>query len=293
MREKDIENLLAKYPSEFLPNYDLTVRGQQIRIGHFHADIIFEDKLGRLIITEIKKGILERDALGQAFEYYGLYKKLEPTKEIRILLVANIISEGMMALANENLNIEFLQISASKIQSIAAKHSYKFLDPNETAQNQELGINERQNSTKRQVWIFQANPKSYDITHALSDDDLFEEVWFVGRYKNQIRIGDIGLIWISGREAGIYAKVEVKSNPQLVVDCEFSKYWLVSEDKKRERLKVKIEFLSKYCDENFFPKGLLEENSTLHYMEHLQGAIGPTFRVTDDEWRELRGFLVW
>ena len=44
MLEKDIENLLVKYPSEFLPkSLKFEVRGQQNKLGSYYADIIFED----------------------------------------------------------------------------------------------------------------------------------------------------------------------------------------------------------------------------------------------------------
>ena len=44
MLEKDIENLIAKYPDEFFPSAGFKLIGQQIRLGKCYADIIFEDK---------------------------------------------------------------------------------------------------------------------------------------------------------------------------------------------------------------------------------------------------------
>ena len=75
MLEKDIENLLARYPNEFLSGRGWTFKGQQVKLGSFFADVIFEDKSGNLITAEIKRGILGRDALGQAMQYYGLLRK--------------------------------------------------------------------------------------------------------------------------------------------------------------------------------------------------------------------------
>jgi hypothetical protein len=53
MLEKDIENLLAKYPNEFLAKDGLTLKGQQVKLGSYYTDIIFEDRKGDLIIVEI------------------------------------------------------------------------------------------------------------------------------------------------------------------------------------------------------------------------------------------------
>ena len=33
--------------------------------------------------------------------------------------------------------------------------------------------------SERRVWIFQANPKRYDLLEALRDPDLEEDVWLV------------------------------------------------------------------------------------------------------------------
>ena len=91
MLEKDIENLIAKYPDEFFPNSGFKLIGQQIRLGNKYADIIFEDKVKRKIIVEVKRGILTRDAAGQVMEYYGLLKETNPDDIIELVLCANII----------------------------------------------------------------------------------------------------------------------------------------------------------------------------------------------------------
>jgi RecB family endonuclease NucS len=80
MLEKDVENLLAKYPDEFLPNYGLKLKGQQVRLGTYSADIVFENRKGDMVIVEVKRGILRREALGQLIEYYGALKQIEPDK---------------------------------------------------------------------------------------------------------------------------------------------------------------------------------------------------------------------
>ena len=104
MLEKDIENLLSRYPTELLSG-DLIFKGQQVKLGSYYADIVFEDKKGDMVIVEIKKGILRREAIGQIIEYYGLLKKREPNKEIRLMLIANVIPEGMTTLLSEKLGM--------------------------------------------------------------------------------------------------------------------------------------------------------------------------------------------
>lgn len=292
MLEKDIENLLVKYPDEFLPNYDLTVKGQQVKLGSYYADIVFEDKKGNLVIAEVKRGILRRDALGQAIEYYGLLRKKEPNKEIRLMLIANVIPEGMTAFLNEKLGVEFLQIPFTKIQGIAKKHDYHFLDSAKLEQSRKWQSELRKLDTEaetgqRKVWIFQANPQRYDVLNALADEKLTDDVWLVSRYQNEIREGDIGLIWMSGKEAGIYALVGVTSNPQMMYDSEQStKYWLDQSDQKQMRLRVGIQYIQKFLNNPVF-KYILQSDPTLLDMEIFRRPIGTNFRVTRDEWEAI------
>ena len=78
MLEKDIENLIAGYPKEFFPKEEFLLLGQQHTIEGRRIDILFQDKFGRKIIVEVKRGILTREASGQVMEYYGLMKSQSP-----------------------------------------------------------------------------------------------------------------------------------------------------------------------------------------------------------------------
>ena len=68
MLEKDIENLIAAHPKEFFPREEFKLVAQQHTIKKRRLDILFEDKYGRFIIIEVKRGILSREASGQVIE---------------------------------------------------------------------------------------------------------------------------------------------------------------------------------------------------------------------------------
>ena len=53
-------------------------------------------------------------------------------------------------------------------------------------------------------WIFQANPKLYNIDAALAS--LREMSWLVKRHKESINPGDEVFLWKSGSEGGILAE---------------------------------------------------------------------------------------
>lgn len=66
----------------------------------------------------------------------------------------------------------------------------------------------------RQSWIFQSNPKYYDIIEALKQLDDF--CWSVNQHKNKIRKGDRVYLWVSGKQAGVVAQGTILSDPQLM-----------------------------------------------------------------------------
>ena len=63
-------------------------------------------------------------------------------------------------------------------------------------------------------WIFQANPKYYDIRQALANGENIR--WGVPQFFRQIRKGDRVFIWVAGENAGIEAVGEVLNAPQEV-----------------------------------------------------------------------------
>jgi EVE domain len=63
------------------------------------------------------------------------------------------------------------------------------------------------------TWIFQANPKYFDIDGALAS--LTEMSWSVNQYKLSINIGDSVFVWKNGGEGGIVASGTVLTAPSL------------------------------------------------------------------------------
>jgi len=64
------------------------------------------------------------------------------------------------------------------------------------------------------TWIFQANPKLYDIDAALAS--MREMSWQVKQSKHSIKPGDAVFLWKSGAEAGIVAAATVLTDPGMM-----------------------------------------------------------------------------
>ncbi len=60
------------------------------------------------------------------------------------------------------------------------------------------------------VWIFQANPKRYDLINGLRKHRIND--WEVRRYKREIQPGDLVLFWKAGEQRGIYGLGKVASS---------------------------------------------------------------------------------
>lgn len=285
MLEKDIENLIAKYPDEFFPSSGFKLLGQQVRLGKCFADIIFEDKYNRKVIIEVKRGILSRDASGQVMEYYGLLKNEEPESIVELILCANIIPAERRTFL-ETTGIECKELGINRLNEIASKYNYKYLDSkgSKVLENKTSSLSEA-----NRVWIFQANPNRYDILNALADNEIgTEKHWLVNQHKNEISAGDIGLIWLSGREGGIYAVAEITSNPEMLVASENEeKYWIDSDDKNKSKQRVKMIIKSNLLN-NPITKEVLKRTAGLESLSIFRQSQGTNFRVTENEWNVIR-----
>lgn len=63
------------------------------------------------------------------------------------------------------------------------------------------------------AWIFQGNPKYYDVIGAV--EALDKLTWAVNQYPKQIKAGDKAYIWVSGSDGGIIASGTVLYDPEI------------------------------------------------------------------------------
>jgi len=287
MLEKDIENLIAQYPDEFFPNSGFTLIGQQVKLGRCYADIIFEDKHKRKIIVEVKRGILSRDASGQVMEYYGLLKTDSPDDFVELILCANIIPPERKKFL-ETIGIECRELGINLINQTAEKVGYNFIN-SPKKQTPEI---ENQLPISDKIWIFQANPERYDIMNALADDEIGNDMhWLVNQHKTAINKGQIGIIWLSGKEAGIYAITEIVTDPKIMGEPEAEKkYWADSADKEGDKLRVKMKIVQNMLNAPL-SKATIRNTNGLQNLSILRNPMGTNFPVNQDEWLIIKDLI--
>ena len=304
MLEKDIENLIVTYPDEFFPDEGFKLIGQQHVIENKRVDILFEDKHGRQIIVEIKRGILTREASGQIIEYYGLLKTANPNNHYELVLCANKIPAERKSFL-ELTGIDCKELGYAKVTEIAKKYDYTFLDEKPSYKNQlkreEAVLTEHGHSVsfhgdddknEASVWIFQAKEDIYDILNALNDPKIGNTIhWTVSRHKDRIRKGHLGLIWISGSEAGIYAVVRVETDPFLGKDtAEEQRYWIDVDDADDDNLRVRLTVIKRLINDPILKENLLKVPG-LQNMTVIKSPQGTNFRVRDSEWHIIGAMI--
>lgn len=294
MLEKDIENIIATHPDEIFPNEGFVLIGQQIVVEGRRLDILFEDKHKRKVIVEVKRGILSREASGQIAEYYGLLKNRDINGSYELILCANIIPKERKTFL-ETIGIDCKELGITLITDLAKKYEYTFIDDKASFENSakeikvfsEIDENYSLKENEPSVWIFQGNPNRYDILNALSDKEIGNIIhWSVNQYKHKIKKGHIALIWMSGKEAGIYAIARIETDPMPLSESPAErKYWIINDDNEVAN-RVKLVIIRRLINNPILKKELLKipALSNLSILRQFQGT---NFPVKDDEWNIL------
>lgn len=131
-------------------------------------------------------------------------------------------------------------------------------------------------------WIFQGNPKEFDIVKALEGNAL--KTWRVKAHKDKIKKGDKVILWSGGKNAGVYALATVDSDVEILPEPEIEKSYYkdqtVYEDKERVFLKV---------DYNLFSQPVLKPELENHswFSKMKVGSQGTNFTATKEEYESI------
>lgn len=141
------------------------------------------------------------------------------------------------------------------------------------------------NSLGQNVWIIKIDPKGrfFDVIGAINDEELTEDVWPSNSYKD-IKKGDIGLMCTLGQNAGIYAQINILSNPEMMLEPEASlKHWKSPDHKNTKIMRVKYNYKYKFTDNPILISDLLKIKG-LENLEILTRPQDTNFKVKKEEW---------
>jgi EVE domain len=136
-------------------------------------------------------------------------------------------------------------------------------------------------------WLFQANPKYSNILQAIESlDGIY---WLVTRYDKEITPGDRVLVWIAGKQAGIYAIAEVAATPQFMDEPPDIDIWTMP-IRARARFYAPVTFQYKLLDAPLL-KSVLLYDRILYDMEVIRRPHNTNFRVSEAPWQQVMVLL--
>ena len=98
-------------------------------------------------------------------------------------------------------------------------------------------------------WAFHCNPSSWDSISELKEYN--DGTWLINKqHKAEIKVGDKFILWMSGKEAGVYAFGEVADIPRLIPEAkERARLYALDKSKFDDTaLRVKLSYTDKILD---------------------------------------------
>lgn len=139
------------------------------------------------------------------------------------------------------------------------------------------------------VWIFQANPKYFYIFEALQKVDRI--TFRVTRHRERIAAGDETFLWISGKQAGIYAKAHIADGVKdISVQGPYKAFW-VDPDGADEFQPSAVLVIDKRYLSNPILKTRLQDHPQLRDLGVIRQPNATVFRVTQEQWEALKPML--
>jgi hypothetical protein len=126
MLEREMQELIWEHPERFFnePLKQFAWEAASSEVGR--ADLVFEDRHGRLLIVEVKRGKLPRGAIDQLHDYFGMMKQKYPAKAVEMMVIAWVIPVERR-LACEHYDIECREFGEKFFREIAAEFGYRFV----------------------------------------------------------------------------------------------------------------------------------------------------------------------
>jgi len=144
----------------------------------------------------------------------------------------------------------------------------------------------------KKYWIFQANPETFRIFDWWKDHPNDDSItWSIRQYANEVRKGDLGFLWLSGKKSGIYALVKVSSNPAKIDHTEEEKnYWTDSKEILKISKRAVLDYQNTMFDHPIDRRYCLNDQ-VLSGMSILRQAQGTVFRITEEQYKKISGLF--
>jgi len=146
-------------------------------------------------------------------------------------------------------------------------------------------LEETDGNSKKNAWIFQANPAYYDLIAA--SKSLKEMTWGVSQNKTQIHSGDTVYLWNSGLKAGIVAVAEITSEPKTIAMPEYEKPFIQKQERFQKE-STRVYMAIRRILEPLILKETLLKDEILSNLRILKSPRGSNFLLSQDEADRLK-----
>ncbi len=137
-----------------------------------------------------------------------------------------------------------------------------------------------------QHWVFQANPRLYDINAALQQIDRIW--WRTPQHTADIQVGDVVAIWRSGPESGFVGVGRVLAPPQQHAPGEDDARFALADD-EGEAVTTRVLLAVRPAD--LVTKEQVRAVPELHEHQIVRAPMGTVFRVSAEEWQVISSLL--
>lgn len=138
------------------------------------------------------------------------------------------------------------------------------------------------------AWIFQANPRLYDIDAALAN--LKQMTWSISAYKDEIAPGDEVFLWRSGPEAGIVGVATVLTEP-VVMRGEEEGLRFAREPERFNSPQLRVRLRLDHAVSPVLSREVLKADTRLEQLSILKFSQGTNFVVTPTQAKLLHEIL--
>lgn len=140
---------------------------------------------------------------------------------------------------------------------------------------------------QKHYWIFQCNPKTYDINRVLKKD--LETSWAVRQYADDIKVGDHGFLWKSGEDAGIVATFDVIKSPDKDIQDTDPEGW-INGGGKSDELRCLIRIKEVFPDV-VVKRTDLKDTAFSKDISIIKQSAGTNFKITKEEYEKINKMI--
>jgi hypothetical protein len=122
MKEKLIQDLIIKYPSEVLDEEGLSYISREVKTGDRRLDVVLKDRRDRLMLIEAQVGNLDTQHIDRHIDFVEGFLENHPDVDIRVMFVSFVVDPLRKSFLQRR-GYEYKEVSKNKFLEIAKKHN--------------------------------------------------------------------------------------------------------------------------------------------------------------------------